>query len=112
MPASAARDLSRRCSASGTFRIWIIADMLTTCIHLLRMSIYLVRCRRSATAAASPPFGGSAPCRPGLRAGLLAKLAREGRFDYLFVESMGISAPPAAQPRLGRRTALTFPLVP
>lgn len=27
MPASAARDLSRRCSASGTLRIWIIAVM-------------------------------------------------------------------------------------
>jgi hypothetical protein len=39
--------------------------------------------------------------------------AREGRFDYLLVESTGISGPlPAAGPRLGRRTALTFPLLP
>jgi len=27
MPASAARDFSLRCSASGTLRIWIIVDM-------------------------------------------------------------------------------------
>src|SRR5438445_12593681 len=40
-------------------------------------------------------------------------LAREGRFDYLLVESRGISEPlPAAEPRLGRRTVLTFPLLP
>ena len=37
----------------------------------------------------------------------------DGRFDYLFVESTGISEPlPAAETRLGRRTALTFPLFP
>ena len=43
----------------------------------------------------------------------LSKLAREGRFDYLRVESTGISEPrPVAEPRLGRRTALTFPLLP
>jgi hypothetical protein len=42
-----------------------------------------------------------------------AKLAREGRVDYLLVESTGISEPlPAAEPRLGRRTVLTFPLLP
>jgi G3E family GTPase len=36
-----------------------------------------------------------------------------GRVDYLLVESMGISEPPpAAEPRLGRRTVLTFPLLP
>ena len=40
-------------------------------------------------------------------------LTRTGRFDYLLVESTGISEPlPAAEPRLGRRTALTFPLLP
>jgi len=40
-------------------------------------------------------------------------LVREGRFDYLLVESTGISEPlPVARPRLGRRTALTFPLFP
>src|SRR2546428_4088632 len=37
---------------------------------------------------------------------------REGRFDYLLAESTGIlEPPPVAAPRLGRRTALTFPLV-
>jgi hypothetical protein len=35
------------------------------------------------------------------------------RFDYLLVESTGISEPlPAAEPRLGRRIVLTFPLLP
>ena len=39
--------------------------------------------------------------------------AREGRFDYLLVGSTGVSEPlPAAEPRLGRRTARTFPLLP
>jgi len=39
--------------------------------------------------------------------------SREGRFDYLPVQSTGISEPlPAAEPRLGRRTVLTFPLLP
>jgi hypothetical protein len=43
----------------------------------------------------------------------VSKLAREGRFDYLLVESTGISEPlPAAEPRLGRRTVLSFPLLP
>ena len=43
----------------------------------------------------------------------VSKLAREGRFDYLFVESTWISEPlPVAELRLGRRTALTFPLFP
>ena len=59
------------------------------------------------------PFGGSAPCRPGSSRKASANLARKGRFDYLFVESTGISERlPAAEPRLGRRTALTFPLLP
>ena len=41
------------------------------------------------------------------------KLACEGRFDYLLVESTRISDPlPVAEPRLGRRTVLTFPLLP
>jgi hypothetical protein len=40
-------------------------------------------------------------------------LAHEGRFDYLLDDSTGFSEPlPAAEPRLGRRTALTFPLLP
>src|ERR1700694_4886595 len=43
----------------------------------------------------------------------VSKLAREGRDDYLLVESRGNSEPlPAAEPRLGRRTALPFPLLP
>src|SRR6266566_8826934 len=43
----------------------------------------------------------------------VGKLAREGRFDYLLVESTGILEPlPAAEPRLGRRTVRTFPLLP
>ena len=64
-------------------------------------------------AAASRLFGGSAPCRPGASRKASANLAREGRVDYLLVESTGISEPlPAAEPRLGRRTALTFPLLP
>jgi transposase len=42
-----------------------------------------------------------------------SNLAREGRFDYLLVESTGIPDPlRAGVPRLGRRTALTFPLFP
>ena len=43
----------------------------------------------------------------------VSKITRKSRFDYLLVESTGISEPlPAAEPRLGRRTALTFPLLP
>jgi hypothetical protein len=43
----------------------------------------------------------------------LSKLAREGRFDYLLVESTGISEPlPVGEARLGRRTVLTLPLLP
>jgi G3E family GTPase len=43
----------------------------------------------------------------------VSKRAREGRFDYLLVESTGLSEPlPRAEPRLGRRTVLTFPLLP
>ena len=40
-------------------------------------------------------------------------LIAEGRLDYSPVESTGISEPlPATEPRLGRRTVLTFPLLP
>src|SRR6267143_5494066 len=47
---------------------------------------------------------------PGADFGLFGQ--REGRFDYLLAESTGIlEPPPVAAPRLGRRTALTFPLV-
>ena len=43
----------------------------------------------------------------------VSKLTRKGREDYLLVESRGNSeSRPAAEPRLGRRTALTFPLLP
>ena len=42
-----------------------------------------------------------------------SKLARASRDDYLLVESRGNWEPvPSAEPRLGRRTALTFPLLP
>lgn len=38
---------------------------------------------------------------------------REGPLDYLLVGSTGVSSPlPAAETRRGRRTALTFPLLP
>jgi G3E family GTPase len=43
----------------------------------------------------------------------VSKLAREGRFDHLLVDSTAISEPlPVAERRLGRRTVLTFPLFP
>ena len=73
-----------------------------------------------------PPFGAfilalssevqshSNPCCT-LREDLLvevSKLPREGRFDYFLVESTGISEPPVAELRLGRRTVLTLPLLP
>jgi G3E family GTPase len=42
-----------------------------------------------------------------------SKPAREGRIDYVRVESTGLSEPlPGAEPRLGRRTVLTFPFLP
>ena len=42
-----------------------------------------------------------------------AELAREGRVDYLRLRATVVSEPlPAAEPRLGRRTARTFPLAP
>ena len=44
--------------------------------------------------------------------GKVAKLARRGRFDYPLVE-LGFYEPlPVAEPCLGRRTVLTFPLFP
>ena len=62
------------------------------------------------------PSSKTDPNGPPLREDLLvevSKLAREGRLDYLLVESTGISEPlPVAEPRLGRRTVLTFPLFP
>src|ERR1051325_5504832 len=42
MPAKAARARKRRCSASGTWRIWIILDMCKTCMHVLHMSSRLI----------------------------------------------------------------------
>jgi G3E family GTPase len=43
----------------------------------------------------------------------ISNLAHKGRFDYLLVRSTGVSEPlPAAETRLGRRTALTVPLLP
>src|SRR5712692_9068953 len=50
------------------------------------------------------------------RPGLIVKhneLDVRSRFDYLLVESTGLSESlPVAEPRLGRRTVLTFPLLP
>src|SRR5512145_2501854 len=41
------------------------------------------------------------------------EVARERRFGYLLVESTGLPEPVrVAEPRLGRRTVLTFPLLP
>ena len=43
----------------------------------------------------------------------MRKPARAGRVDYLRVGSAGVLEPlPAAEARLGRRTARTFPLFP
>jgi hypothetical protein len=43
----------------------------------------------------------------------MVNLAHEGRVDHLLVGSTGVSEPlPAPETRLGRRTALTFPLLP
>jgi hypothetical protein len=43
----------------------------------------------------------------------VSTLAREGPVDYVVVESTGLPEPlPGAEPRLGRRTVLTFPLLP
>ena len=43
----------------------------------------------------------------------VSTFAREGRFDYLLMESAGVSEPlPVEEPRLGRRTVRTFPLLP
>ena len=43
----------------------------------------------------------------------VSKLAREGRFDYLRVESTRISEPlPGAEPCLGRRKVLVLPVLP
>jgi hypothetical protein len=42
-----------------------------------------------------------------------AESTAERRFDYLLAESTRISEPlPVAEPHLGRRTVLTFPLLP
>ena len=53
---------------------------------------------------------------PGALIGLLRRdrrFAREGRFDYLLLESAGVSEPlPVEEPRVGRRTVRTFPLFP
>ena len=46
-------------------------------------------------------------CLLGLQEWDAGLAAREGRFDYLLVEPL-----PAAEPRLGRRTALSLPLFP
>ena len=59
------------------------------------------------------PFGAEPGAIDGVAACEVTKIARKGRVDYLLVESTGIPEPlPAAEPRLGRRTVLTFPLGP
>jgi CobW/HypB/UreG, nucleotide-binding domain len=64
---------------------------------------------RGAHTGCSPLPGG---CRED-RLVEMGRLSREGRFDHLLVESTGILEPvPAPEPRLGRRTVLTFPLLP
>ena len=74
----------------------------------------MARCQLPANWARAP--AGPLPRSSTFREDLLAevsRLAREGRFDYLLVESTGIPEPlPVAEPRLGRRTVLTFPLPP
>ncbi len=42
----------------------------------------------------------------------ITRVATGAAFDHLRVESMGRQEPRAAEPRLGRRTALSFPLLP
>ena len=52
-------------------------------------------------------------CTSGDDASVLVEVSKPACFDYLLVESTGISEPlPDAGPRLGRRTVLTFPLLP
>ena len=54
-------------------------------------------------------------CAPGAASGSRTssyELDVQSRFDYLLLDSTGISEPlPVAEPRLGRRTVLTFPLL-
>jgi hypothetical protein len=92
--------------ASGTLEHDGIERLAT---HVFAVNIALAR-RRAARRDAERMIG----CT--LREDLIvevSKLAREGRFDYLLVESTGLSEPlPGAEPRLGRRTVLTVPLLP
>src|SRR5713226_6994701 len=66
------------------------------------------RPRRRPSPPVSPP-----PCRRPPARWLAGDDRRREAFDYLLVESTGRSEPlPVAEPRLGRRTVLTFPLLP
>jgi len=50
---------------------------------------------------------------PGSSRKASTNLAHEGGVDYLLVVSMEVAVPlPAREARLGRRTVLTFPLLP
>src|SRR5687768_4886086 len=69
MPASAARDLSWRCSVSGTLRIWIIAVMRETWAHVPHMSNEEVRMNRFVVVSG---------CSGGGKSTLLAELGRRG----------------------------------
>ncbi len=62
---------------------------------------------------AAPAAGDGARGGVSTQSRMIPKLARQGRLDYLLLESPGISEPlPVVEPRLGRRTVLTFPLLP
>src|SRR5215470_13966208 len=66
--------------------------------------------RKTTDAAATAPARITRPIRIALRIGRHLSASRRnliGRFDYLPLEP-----PPNAEPRLGRRTALTFPVPP
>jgi hypothetical protein len=86
------------------FSLALSADLQAT-----RSIARSVRCRRQLHHGRSVV----AFLRPGASRKASANLARAGRVDYLLGESMGVlERLPGAEPRLGRRTALTFPLLP
>src|SRR5262245_10411476 len=88
--------LSREC------RHWRVC----TRMHSFRArtaACYAFRVRNSTDLLDAPMTGSSR----------LGNSSSRARFDYLLVESTEIAEPlPAAEPLLGRRTTLTFPLLP